>query len=361
MAFAGKFDGHFETWMQSILPEDRDKFVQTLHAAIKHRNTTKLTIESVTTDGSIRWLLAKAIVRTEEQEIPIGVLGVSMDISTLKQAQEALLQSEKLAAAGRLAASISHEINNPLESVTNLLFLIASDGQLSAATREFVEQAEEELARVSHIATQTLRFYRQSSKPTIADVSALLDSVLSLHRGRFANMQVDVDTSIQHQRSLALLRRRTAPGLHQPRQQRPRCHVRQTRPPRSANFNHARLEYATARYSHHRCGQRLRHPPGHAGPYLRAVLLHQGNRGTGLGLWVTKEIIDKHQGIITYAAASGNGTVFSIFFPFNGVAEDQNSDSAIPLSSPAPVSAINSLYIPDQTFQLAVLRALPLP
>ena len=191
--FSGTFDGRFESWMQSILPEDRDRVRQSLRTSVETGADHETDYRTKAADGSIRWLLSKAVVQREEHGMKQRLLGVSMDITTLKQAQEALLQSEKLAAAGRLAASISHEINNPLESITNLLFLVSSDDSLSTHVRRFVEQAELELARVSHIATQTLRFYRQSTKPTSVDMPSLLDSVLTLHRGRFANMQVEVD------------------------------------------------------------------------------------------------------------------------------------------------------------------------
>ena len=85
------------------------------------------------------------------------------DITELKRAQSALLQSEKLAAVGRLSASIAHEINNPLEAITNLLYLIDRSEELPESLRGFTRMAQQELARVSQIATQTLRFYRQST------------------------------------------------------------------------------------------------------------------------------------------------------------------------------------------------------
>jgi PAS domain S-box-containing protein len=324
-----KFDGRFETWTQTILPEDRDKFTQAIRAAIKLRNTIEVDYRVAAADGSIRWLLSKAVIRTDEQGNPIGVLGVSMDISTLKQAQEALLQSEKLAAAGRLAASISHEINNPLESVTNLLYLVASDTQLSESTRKFVEQAEQELARVSHIATQTLRFYRQSSKPTTADVSALLDSVLSLHRGRFANMQVEVIRQYHTTDPLLCFEgelRQVFTNL-----------VSNALDAMSGKQGRLVLRTSTTHdWKTQQPGIRITvadNGSGIPGETLARIFepfySTKGNRGTGLGLWVTKEIIDKHQGIMKVRSHVGSGAVFSVIFPFNGVAADQNfSDSA---------------------------------
>lgn len=317
----GTFDGRFETWMQSILPEDRDRVRLSLSASIESGADYETDYRTKTAEGYIRWLLSKGVVQREEHGIKQRLLGVSMDITTLKRAQEALLQSEKLAAAGRLAASISHEINNPLESVTNLLFLVAGDASLPAQLRQFIEQAEQELARVSHIATQTLRFYRQSTKPTSVDMSSLLDSVLTLHRGRFANMQVRVDR--QYRSSAALL-----------------CfegELRQVFTNLIANAldamfgkNGLLVLRTTVRrqWSNHQTGIRVTIsdngcgiPPDVLARIFEPFYSTKGLRGTGLGLWVSKEIIAKHKGVVRVRSRVGQGTVFSIFFPFDGVAE----------------------------------------
>ena len=113
-----------------------------------------------------------------------GVLVLGVDVTERKRAQAALLQSEKLAAVGRLSASIAHEINNPLEAVTNLLYLINEEKDLPDQARSFTHLAQQELARVSQIATQTLRFYRQPTARTAVRVSEQLDSVLKLYQGR---------------------------------------------------------------------------------------------------------------------------------------------------------------------------------
>ena len=91
----------------------------------------------------------------------------SIEITNQKKAEAALIQSEKLAAVGRLASSISHEINNPLEAITNLLYLIALDAELPEQLKAYVQLAQSELTRVSQIATQTLRFHRQAVAPTL--------------------------------------------------------------------------------------------------------------------------------------------------------------------------------------------------
>lgn len=324
----GKFDGRFETWQQSLIPEDRDRFGTIMHAATHNGNGVEVDYRVQDEHGGVRWLLSKAVVRADEQGKPSHMIGVSMDITTIKQAQEALLQSEKLAAAGRLAASISHEINNPLESVTNLLFLIASDGQLSASTRGFVKQAEEELARVSHIATQTLRFYRQSTRPTQADIPTLLDSVLTLHRGRIANAQVEIVRQYRTQIPLLCFEgelRQVFTNL-----------ISNAIDAMSSTKGQLTLRADQSRnWGTGQAGLRVTVRDNGSGipPEILARIFEpfystKGNRGTGLGLWVTKEIIQKHRGIVHVRSRVGKGTIFSIFFPLTGVAQDERTDSA---------------------------------
>ena len=114
------------------------------------------------------------------------------DVTAQKRAEDALVQTDKLAAVGRLAASISHEINNPLEAVTNLLYLVHQDTELSAESLAYVEQAEQELARVSHIASQTLRFQRHAVRAVPVTARQLVDPVVALYQGRLRNTRVDV-------------------------------------------------------------------------------------------------------------------------------------------------------------------------
>jgi signal transduction histidine kinase len=111
-----------------------------------------------------------------------------MDASDRKRSEEALRKTEKLAATGRLAASIAHEINNPLEAITNLLYLLQQPRQLQEPARSYVEMAEHEVRRISEITQQMLRFYRQSTLPGRANLAELLDSVLSLHQTRLRNL-----------------------------------------------------------------------------------------------------------------------------------------------------------------------------
>ena len=325
----GSFDGKFESWLQSIMAEDRERVRHSIRLSITTGVEHETDYRVKTADGSVRWLLSKAVVQREEHGMKQRLLGVSMDITNSKQAQEALLQSEKLAAAGRLAASISHEINNPLESITNLLFLVGGDPSLPPHLQAFMQQAEQELARVSHIATQTLRFYRQSTKPTSADVSALLESVLALHKGRFANMQVEVVRQYRTNATLLCFEgelRQVFTNL-----------VGNALDAMFGRDGRLLLRTTTRReWASDQKGIRVTicdNGSGITPEVLKRIFepfySTKGLRGTGLGLWVSKEIIAKHRGQVKVRSRIGRGTVFSVFFPFDGLAEKIKSDTAI--------------------------------
>jgi PAS domain S-box-containing protein len=109
-----------------------------------------------------------------------AILEVVRDITAQLRAEEALREAERLAAMGRVAGIIAHEINNPLAAITNIFYLLRNHPSLDSDAQRFAELAEQELDRVSHITRQTLSFYRESKQPISVDLSELLDSVLAL-------------------------------------------------------------------------------------------------------------------------------------------------------------------------------------
>jgi PAS domain S-box-containing protein len=119
----------------------------------------------------------------------VAYSAIIRDATSRKIAERALLISEKLASVGRLASSIAHEINNPLESITNLLYILETQVK-EPSSKSLVHTAQEELARVSQITTQTLRFHRQSSNKSHVDIPALLQSILTLYRARMLNSNI---------------------------------------------------------------------------------------------------------------------------------------------------------------------------
>ena len=121
----------------------------------------------------------------------VGV--IVLDASERKRSEEALRKSEKLAVTGRLAASIAHEINNPLEAITNLLFLLRNFSSLEEGALHYVKLAEYEVRRIAEITQQTLRFYRQSTLPARTTLADVIDSVLSLYQGRLHALDLHVE------------------------------------------------------------------------------------------------------------------------------------------------------------------------
>lgn len=267
-------------------------------------------------DGSKIWLEVMAAPILDSSGKIIGAVDALADIDVRKRAEDALVRSEKLALVGRLAASISHEINNPLESVTNLLFLIESNAG-DEKVRDFSLRAQEELARVSHIVTHTLRFNRQSLGWGEQKMSALLESSLAIYEGRLKNTGISVSREYED-----------AASVH--------CagsEVRQVFANLVANAFDAmrfggRLVLRCRDELHPRTGQpgvRVTiADSGHGIP--AAVRKHlfepffttKGDNGTGLGLWVSSEILNKHRAEVRVKSRTErgrSGTAFSIWFP----------------------------------------------
>jgi len=265
------------------------------------------------------WLVSGYPVRTTLQEVRwVGVM--VLDASERKRAEEALRKSEKLAATGRLAASIAHEINNPLEAITNPLFLLSNFCQLEYPAQGYVTMAEHEVRRISEITQQTLRFYRQSTLPAHANMSELIDSVLSLYQGRLNALGIEVERNYDPAMDLFCFA----------------GEVRQVFANLVSNaidaLNRGGRLVVRARRSHSwkdpgKAGVRFTVADTGAGmePAVRerifeAFFTTKEVTGTGLGLWVSHEIIVKHHGlvhVISRAEQPGrpSGTVFQIFLP----------------------------------------------
>jgi signal transduction histidine kinase len=259
-----------------------------------------------------------------------AITTASMEVTAQKRAEAALLQSEKIAAVGRLASSISHEINNPLEAVMNLLYLARNGAKNSGQTSEMSEEvfryldlADGELRRVAAIVSQTLRFYRQATNPTETNCAELLSGVLELYRGRLANAEITVE-----KRKLAMHPVLCFEG-----------EVRQVVSNLVANALDAmpqggRLLVRSRDTTDWRTGH-----PGLAitvadtgtgmgretqARVFEAFFSTKGIGGTGLGLWLSMELVRKHYGSLRVRSQLADpengiagGTVFRLFLPRN--------------------------------------------
>jgi|HubBroStandDraft_5_1064220.scaffolds.fasta_scaffold12909_2 signal transduction histidine kinase len=274
-------------------------------------------------------------------------------IAKNRAAEEAVRRSEKLAVAGRLAASISHEINNPLASVTNLLYLIGTSSSLEEAKRH-KEVAANELARVSEIVTQTLRFYREPSKPTLLRISEIVDSALILYQARLTYAEIVIEKDFRKCSPIVAM----AGELRQ-------VILNLIANALDALGHGGRLKIRVANTREHRGGGRpgVRVTVADTGPgicpVVRKTLFEpfvttKPDTGTGLGLWISSEIIRRHSGTIqvrSSALSRSTGTVFSVFLPLN------QADGP---SSLAEVSMISHTKIKDAPPDSQPATALPM-
>ena len=150
-------------------------------------------------DGSRFPAVVSVTALRDAHEAIIGYLLIGTDNSARKRAEEALLRSEMLANAGRLAASIAHEINNPLEAIMNTLYIVRTSADLPESAREYLNIADGELMRIAHIARQTLGFYREFSAATSNSASALIGSVIYLLQSKIGAKCVTVDRQCNEQ------------------------------------------------------------------------------------------------------------------------------------------------------------------
>ena len=242
-----------------------------------------------------------------------AITAASLEITAQKRAEQALVQSEKLAAVGRLAASIAHEINNPLKSVTNLLYLAKHAADLEVA-RHYMDLAEAELARVTQIATQTLRFHRQNSKAAPARFTEVLDNVLALYQGRLSNGGIQVKRQYHDSRPLTCF----ADEIRQ-------VFANLVSNAVDATMTGGAIVVRQRERTDRRTGKRgIRITVADSGVGMsaetrkrifEAFFTTKGNTGTGLGLWVSHGIVEKHGGTVRVRSSRNetrHGTVFSL-------------------------------------------------
>jgi signal transduction histidine kinase len=248
-----------------------------------------------------------------------GIFVLGIDVTENKRAEQVLLQSEKLNAVGRLASSIAHEINNPLEAITNLIYL-AQQSADNPESKEYLRAAEIELRRVSVIANQTLRFYRQPTSARAVTGKELIDITLPLYQGRLLNSQIRVER--RDRTDIAVV-----------------CfdgEIRQVLSNLVANAIDAigarggRLIVRSRRGTDWKTGRKgMVITVADTGSGMSAYTLSKifepffttkVGKGTGLGLWISHEIVGRHQGILAARSgqsATSSGTVFSLFLPGN--------------------------------------------
>ena len=247
----------------------------------------------------------------------VGAAKIVRDITETKKAERSMRTAERLASVGRLAATIAHEINNPLEAITNLIYLAKnSDSQISAG--KFLSIAEEELDRIFHISKQTLGFYRETKGATAVRLSTIVMPLLSVFAPRTRNKNIQMCPEIKGDTEVLAV-----PG-----------EIRQVIANLLSNSIDAvqvggririRVSAASEWNENRTKGVRLTVADNGAGisPDVRARLFEpfvtsDKEVGTGLGLWISQNIVEAHGGSIRVRSSAKPGkswTVFSVFLP----------------------------------------------
>jgi PAS domain S-box-containing protein len=254
----------------------------------------------------------------DQAGIIVGAAKIARDITQRKKAEQALLVSGRLAAVGRLAATVAHEINNPLEAITNLIYL-ARTSSAERRVRDFLETAEEELARVSLLTRQTLGFYRETSGGRLVRPSEIVGTLSSVFASRMRSKGIQFIQEIRDDSPINAVP----------------AEMRQVLANLVSNSIDAiqgpgtiRIRVSSGRNWRNGLKPGIRITVADTGTGISAPIrshifepFYTAKRdvGTGLGLWVCKSIVDNHKGTIAVRSEDAPGrswTVFSVFFPF---------------------------------------------
>ncbi len=309
-----------EDFLARVHPDDLPRLLPAVQDCALRGADFEMEYRVVHPNGDVRWLYDRAKMESVEGR-PTYLVGACTDITERKLAHQALIESEKLASVGRLAATVAHEINNPLEAVTNLIYLAKKNRELPEKVQRQLKLADQELARVTHIAQQTLGFYRDTSRPAWIKAEDAINDVLAIYERKFSYRNLRVKTRI-------------APGLSMFTLE---GEFKQILSNLITNAIDASRDGGSIMIHAKRCTSRR---PGY-GKGIKISIADSGTGmpsevkakiftaffttkqevGTGLGLWVTRNILQKHHGYISFRSreSAPSGTVMSFFLPISDI------------------------------------------
>jgi PAS domain S-box-containing protein len=319
------FGSEPNTWLEYVHAEDREGLREASALALKDGSDYHLQYRVCWPDGSVHWVESQAKCQRDSGGKVSRIVGVMSDITHRKQAEEAMLRAEKLAVAGRLAASVAHEINNPLEAVANMLYLIWLTDTVEDA-RNHASAALDELMRISLIAQSTLKFHRQTGTPKITVLSEVLDSVFMLFHGRLNGTEIavemqagkEVPISCMPSETLQIFANLVGNAVEAMQGSgRLRVRLRTSRDWRDRKTEGMRVTiYDTGTGIDRTTMRRIFEP----------FFTTKTETGTGLGLWVVAQLVERHKGCVRVWSSQrtgASGTAFSVFLPIgNEVAVD---------------------------------------
>ena len=304
---------------------DRDQAAVTLvRQAIHNGRESVAVLKNFRKDGTPFWNeLSLSPIRDREGRVTHFV-GIQNDVTARVEFESALRESEKLAAVGRLASSIAHEINNPLESVMNLVYL-AQHSESQEEVAHYLSTADKELQRVKLITSRSLRFYKQSTRPQAVTCADLLNSVLDIYQSRLQNHLVSVERRQRSTRSIVCMDSEIRQVLNN----------LVSNAIDAMNIRGGRLFIRTRDATDWRSGTQgviltvadtgTGISPETMKNVYKAFYTTKGIGGTGLGLWISSEIVDRHHGrlLVRSCQTDGkSGTLFQLFLPYQAAPAD---------------------------------------
>ncbi len=332
----GSVEPGFDLWKEILHPEDAGVIEDALRMVREAQLDQQMQYRILWPDGTVRWIESQGKGYCDADGRMIRVVGVMADVTHRKLAEEAMLRAEKLAIAGRLAASVAHEINNPLEAMSNLLFLITLADSVEDA-RTYGRDALEQLLRVSMITQQTLKFHRQAGAPKPAQLSEILNSVLVMFRGKLKAAGVTAEFRVGQEAEVSCLANEIqqifANLISNAIDAMPRGGRLVIRLQPSHDWSDRQT--AGMRVTLSDTGVGMDHATKRR--LFEPFFTTKTDTGTGLGMWVVAQLVERHHGSVhiwSTQRSGRSGTTFSVFFP----CELQNSDaSCAPASDAASI------------------------
>ena len=308
------------SWVSFIHPEDAARAKHLWQRSLWTAEPYQAEYRLRRWDGTYRLFRACAQPVRNEAGVLTGWLGVSTDVEDERRNEQQRETEAKLAAVRRLASSIAHEINNPLEGIINAVYLALRDSNLDPTTREYLQLAENELQRVARLTTNSLKFHKQLSPPSAVDLREVMATVLTTYSNRIRQHNLVItekyrsaspvfcsrDEMLQVFGTLVqnALDASSIGGCLE-------IEIRNARNPRDRSRTGVRVTVAD---SGHGVSPEVRHR------IFEPFFTTRDATRTGLALWIADQIIRRHSGAITFRSRTGeprHGTVFAVFLPIS--------------------------------------------
>jgi PAS domain S-box-containing protein len=302
----------YEVGSQLVYADDRERIQRELSLALETPEVESIVFEHRANGvgGKVIWVQNRGRIRRDETGKAVGIVGIAIDVTESHMAEEALRRTEKLAAAGRLAATVAHEVNNPLESLMNLVYLSLQSKGLPEDVRGLLVIADGELTRMAHIVRQTLGFYRESTLAKAADLNKIVEDVIGLYRSRAMSRGLTLELQtfdaepmlclVNVGEMMQLVSNLVSNALDAtPRGGRVVARVNCTQDGVELSVSDTGVGIAEEHRKH----------------LFEPFFTTKADVGTGLGLWVSKGIVEKHGGTIVIEHGLEAGTIVRVVLP----------------------------------------------